>query len=699
MIFISRGRALFLLVFSLCATLIPHEGLFAMTEPDAPSHEKPKESAVRDENVMHEKRNVKEDLFSTIPEEVMKTFQLIIDAKSPENIKGAISRTIALKGQKGHVAETAAFLLGDLYKRQWEQGNEKALDQALVAYGQAIRAYTNSENASKALLKKGDIYFYKKLYPEALGNYNRVLSQGPSNPYALSAHVRMARSFQKWERWHDGLQLIDKSTNLSFNPEQQDALTSVRAECLYQMGRFEEAYQAYQLLFKTDRSHTVSPGDLAAYGEVAYRTGHYRGIEGEVMAILKKSYDTDPREPSAPLALARFGFLSKLGGDTEAAETAANLVYAGMANVPNVKTGKIIVSTANLVVLKCPDPCKSGLADINLKQLEKVSKSLLLDVPFTVTAQGAILDGLTQMQRYKRYEMAEDVYTLMIAALPSSSFSPYTFYTKNKLNQLVFEHFDTLKKAKPIVALHRRFWRTFEHRMNGEAGLKIAKGYLKQGDLSTALNLLAPVAKNKLSPASEEALHELALLRARLGEYQAAEHAMIEYRIRYPENHAILLELGDIYARQELYEPAAVAYEEWLDSNPDDKKRDRIYEKLTRAYRGRQDVGNQVRIYEAWIKEDPDKPQRLYMPLADLYYQQQRHKDAIRYFELALRFEKKQKEIDWALLRLSTSYVSDKQPEKAKAILQKLTKQAKNKLIKQMAEEKNLDLVSVSAKQ
>jgi TolA-binding protein len=85
------------------------------------------------------------------------------------------------------------------------------------------------------------------------------------------------------------------------------------------------------------------------------------------------------------------------------------------------------------------------------------------------------------------------------------------------------------------------------------------------------------------------------------------------------------------------------------------------------------------------------------MPLADLYYQQQRHKDAIRYFELALQFEKKRKEIDWALLRLANSYINDKQPAKGKAILQKLPKQAKDKLIKQIAAEKDLDLATTVA--
>jgi len=398
-----------------------------------------------------------------------------------------------------------------------------------------------------------------------------------------------------------------------------------------------------------------------------------------------------------------------LEGDAVQAETAANLVYAMMADIPNVKAGKIIVATANLAVLNCPNPCTSGLAEINLKQLEKVTKSLLLDVPFTIAAQGAILDGLAQMQRYQRYDVAEELYTLMIDALPSSTFSPYIFYAKNKLRQLVFEHFDHLSNAKQIASLYRRFWRTFAERITGEAGLKVAKSYLKLGDLSTALNLLGPIAQNKQSPASEEALHQWGLLLARLGKYREAEHALVEYRVRYPEKHAVLVALGDVYANQGLLEPATVAYEEWLRFHPNggitltgtgrsvNRTRDQVYEKLTVAYRSRQDLQNQTRVYEAWIKEIPSEPKRPYMLLADIYYQQQRYKDAIRYFELALKFEKKPKEIDWALLRLATSYINDKQQAKGKAILQKIPKQAKDRLIKQIAMEKNLDFSATVA--
>lgn len=636
-------------------------------------------------------------LFTTIPKDQEKTFKLIVNAHTPDNLEQAILKTKSLMKQKGPAASTAACLLGDLYLRKSHNGaNVKWVDQALAAFGKAVSMHPSIENTQKALLKKGYLYFERKLYPEALGNFQRAISQKENSPEGMAALIGLAQSFQEWKRWNLVIKWIRQGDDLPFSPVDRQTLQLIEADALYQLARFENAYKLYKIAMPDGQPLPKDPRALFGYSEAAYRTGHFNELKTSIKLMLKMAYEINPKDPVAPLSMARLGTIYQLEGDTVNADMASDTVYTMGAHIPNVKAGMIIIATGNLATINCPNPCTSGIVDINVKQLTKAAKSLLDDAPFSITSQGAIFDGLTQLIRYHRYYEAEEVHKKMLVMLPPPSRSPYTRYVKSQLHQVVREHFDTLERPKEIVELHRRFRMSFPADiMKGPVGLKTANAYLALGNLSEALNLYYPVAENKLSPASKEALYQQGLLLAKLGELKKAEQAMVEHRVRYPNDHAILVELGHVYGKQEKFESASIAYEAWLKHYPEHENRDAIYPKLIDAYRKQGDLLNLINAYQGWIKEIPRESERPYMELADAYHQHKQHAEAIRYYDLALKYETHRKEIDWALLRMADSYGAIGEQQQGEDLLRRVSREATDPIIRQIALEKRRGLKGI----
>jgi tetratricopeptide (TPR) repeat protein len=688
MSFIIRYRFLFAFLVSLSTTLVASENGFSNPANPAVSH---KEAPRWERNGG---RAFDSQLFTTIPKDQEKTFKLIVDAHSPDNLEQAILKTKSLMKQKGAAASTAACLLGDLYLRKSHNGaNVKWVDEALAAFGKAVSMHPSAENAQKTLLKKGYIYFERKLYPEALGNFQRAISQNKNSPQGIAALIGLAQSLQEWRRWNQVIKAVRQSDPLPLSPADRQAMQLIEADTLYQLARFEDAYKLYKIAIPDGQPFPKEPRALFGYGESAYRTGRFNEMKTLMKLMLRASYEINPKDPVAPLAMARLGSIYKLEGDTFNADMASDIVYAMGAHIPNVKAGMIMIATGNLATINCPNPCTSGVVDINVRQLTKAAKSLLQDAPFAITSQGAIFDGLAQLIRYHRYYEAEDVYTRMVVMLPPPTHSPYTLYVKKQLHQVVREHFDTLETPKEIVELHHRFRMSFsQDSMKGEAGLKIANSYLALGNLSEALNLYYPVAENKLSTAAKEALYQQGLLLAKLGEMKKAEQAMVEYRIRYPNDHAILAELGHVYGRQEMFESASIAYEGWLLHYPEHENRDTIYPKLIDAYQRQGDLPNLISAYQKWIAEIPREAERPYMALADAYHRHKQHPEAIRYYDLALKFETHRKEIDWALLRMADSYEAIGEKQQGEDILRRISKEATDPMIRQIALEKRRGL-------
>ncbi len=629
-----------------------------------------------------------DEIFSIIPEKLMTAFKPITDAYLNEDLERAITETKRLMRQEGEVGEVAAFLLGDLYLKQGGDGNKEAILRSIDALEEAIKKYPATENAAKTVLRQGRFYLDQKRYFAALDHF-RLLTQYPR--YAASAQVGIAQAFQGMGEWAKVVDAYLQFAMLHPSLEDQKIATFVYADALYQLGQFEEAYRQYKdAASRVPDYYLNNPQSVFQYGESAYRTG----AASEAAILYTIFYENHAKGQGAhlPVVLARLANKARIDGAAERTRMLSDAVYNMKRDDPGVREGKIILSTGRLAALSCPDPCSSEKVDQSLKHIEKESSRIFLEAaPPSITTQGAIVDWLIELQRTSHFDIAEEVHLKFLATLPLNS--PFRATVESLLIQTILDHFESLEDPKKIVDLYRRFQRPFTpQKMAGKDGLKIANSYLKIGRLSEALHLFRPIAANVQSPESEEALYQVGLLLAQLGSYERAQDVLEEYRDRYPKQHAILTDLGEIYYRQGELQWAINTYQEWLRHNPQDPHRKQIYQKIADTYRAMKDVPNEIKTYQEWIKDIPGGSEHPYMELADAHYQQQQYKEAIESYRLALKFEEKQKNKDWASLRLAASYQALGQKEEREKIVQELRKNAKDPLIKQIASEQSYDL-------
>ncbi len=632
------------------------------------------------------------DLFSMVPTELKKSFQPALDAYDKGNVDRAISETNKLIKKKG-LTETATALLGDFYVRRWEgagSGEGQELIAALDALEDVTRQYGGTENADLALLKRGNLYLGKKQYSEASGSFARVVARHPQTPYAASAEIGLLQSIRGLRRW-------DKMAKrypllATFNPslvnQQKGAL--LYGNTLFELGRFSDAYARYQsaeAMIPDAIMKNQDPESYFHYGESAYRTGH----KAEAKEIFQRIYSKFPDDPVAFMALAFTSNILREEGATGSAQELADRIYFMDSPLPTAKIAKIIAATGRLASLNCPDPCKSETINQSIKHIEVESNLVLLDRPFSTTAQAAILDGLMQMRRYITFDTAEGLYEQMIPILPM--LSPYLPFAKSYLHQTVLEHFKSLHDPQEAITLFHRFRRAFSpSEMNSETGFKLAKSHMDVGLLADAIEYFRPIAANVKHVKAEQAFYNMGVLLAQMGRYPEAQNMLEGFLARYPKRTDALSPLGNVYDVQGKTDLAINAYTKWLRFYPKHADRKLVYPKLASAYRLKKELDNEISLYLQWIKETEIESERPYIGLADAYYEKKLYTNAVATYEKVLKVEKDKKDIDWAKLRIGASYLALGKKDDAGKIFQEVAKEAKTPIIKKTAKERDAGL-------
>ncbi len=647
--------------------------------------------------------------------EVSKAYRLGDFAKS-------ITETNRLKGQPGPVAEIAAYLLGDLYLKQVEEGEEEAIPQAMVSFQNAVLAYPKSEFFPFGQVRVGEIYLRQKLYYEALGSFERVVSRPVEDRFTLSARMGMARTYQSWGKWKEAQAAYNSIPPGLLLPEEQVTIALNTADILYQMGQFEEAYQHYKrAAFRYPDYRFKDPSAFFQFSESAYRARHF----SEALNLFLSFYNIHPKDPFAPVALLRASKLLKMEAEDgegpfltfatphfPSINDTLNRLASESKQAPSSESfhlRRILLSLETLQA--CPqnvlsnqkdtghlsaDSCRIPLSEEafrpapsnrDLHQGIRTHAIDLLSKPSpSITSQGVLLEAIYQLKQDHRIAEVIEIQSALLVNLPLSS--PYRQEIQRSLHGTIVNQFGDLSDPLAVISLFHTYPTVFTKEMlSGPVGFVIAMSHVKTGLLAKAAELFPPIIKNFKHPLSNEARYQLGVVLLQLGEDEKAQQVLEQYQSRAPNRLEVSEYLGDLYFKQGEAKKAISAYQHGLYHHPNDPNRTRIYLKLSEVYRYLNDFDNEIAVYLKWIKQGP--PDLPYMRLADTYFKAGRYKEAIRSYQSVINnAEEGVAGKEWAQLRLAMSYELMGEKGKGKQLFHDIAQKAKDPLIKQMAEEK-----------
>ncbi len=676
------------------------------------------------------------------------SFQELLRVYRAKAFNQAQTEIKRLQGQKGTPDEIPTYLLAEIHLKQAEDGEQEALPQAMALFKKAVTTYPKSNHVLFGYLRIGQIYGRQKLFYEAIASFKRILKQPSQSRFALQAQVEMARTYQAWGKWSEAEAIYASILPLrSFSVEERAEVRLGYADVLYQIGRFEEAYQHYKMAALAMPSYRFKdPIALFQFAEAAYRERHYPQAKG----LFLQFYNIYPKEPFAPVALVRFGTLLKMEkrgsrpsppvvtpnlssiDDTihllastltsEASRESSDLsqillsisalkecaqrtpsrrVSPPVARVALLKEEDTLISSDNLV------PCDLPLAEEAFafapkwrdpfRQEIRTHAMSLLEKPLpSTTSQGVILEAIEQLKKQNEIGAVVELEAALLFNLPVSS--PYRKEVQDDLRKTIANHLSTISDPMVIVTLFHTYPAAFTKEMlAGDIGFVIATSHARVGLSSRAVDLFLPIAKNYKHPASDESLYQIGKISLQLGDDEKAELALEQYQRRSSpaRARAALPDLGELYFKQGKIEKAILAFEHWLFHYPKHPQKDEVYLKLSEVYRYQNDYDNEIKVYLRWIQNSKEVSTLPHSRLADAYFQSGQYQKAIPSYKWIVDQSSKlspgkgwKKDVEWAQLRLAMSYESLGQHEDGKRLFKKVAKKAKDPLIKKMAQDK-----------
>ncbi len=657
-------------------------------------------------------------------------FREVIYAYFEGNLPLAITKTKALQEKERPVAEVASFLLGELYLKQADRGEEEGIPQAMASFQKAIADYPRSKHVPFGYLKIGKIYARQRLFYEAIGNFNRVLDHTSQDQFTRQAQMEIGHAYRAWGKWPNAKTAYE--TLLHIRPLDRDTKSQALlgyADALYQAGLFERARQYYQAAAAMDPSYrSRDPISLFQFGEAAYRTQQWV----QARRLLLDFYNIHPNHSLAPVAAVRAHALYQAnkkaqpvalaapslpplidetlnGLDVQSEENKADELFNLAQLLLSVEALKACTqetlsdpkaakATSDLFLNDDSVPCAMPLAkqaflptlelsDPYRHKIRTHAMLLLEGNPPSTTSQGVLLEAVDELQKYKEIASIIEIEAAMLVNLPP--FSPYRNKIQNGLNDALAHQLGDIQNPMTVITLYHTYGPAFTQDMlEGEAGFIIAMSHVKVGLLSPAAELLRPIADNYKHPVSDEALFQLGEVFARLGDDENARLAFEQYQRRSRTGrHRALSHLGEIFFRQGEIEKAIALYQNWLRQNPNDPNRHAVYLELANVHRFRNDFDKEIQTYLQWIEDDPHAEGLPHLKLADAYFQAGQYEKAVESYRLIIHNPREERmAIEWAQLRLAMTYEQLGAYDQGKRLFKAILQTGKDPLIKRMAE-------------
>jgi len=655
-------------------------------------------------------------------------FQEIMNAYRSNDLPLAITKAKEIEQQRqGRVSETAAFIVGELYLKQADQGGEEAIPQAMLSFQKAITTYPKSMYVPFGYMMIGRIYARQKLFYEAVGSFNRILKRPARDQFTLKAKIEIANTYQAWGKWPYAkatYAMVLNENPLPFD-DKRTALFGY-ADALYQMGQFEMAYQHYKEAAALMTSYRFqNPIALFQFAEAAYQTGHVDLAK----KLFLDFYNIHPGEPLAPVALIRAKTL--FSQEEKRSKQPFNLAAPAFSSVDNtfqtfisksvrgkandgVHLGKILLSVerlkgctpfippkhtmAGLFIsdngVHCGMPLGQAAFSPSIRQshldrqaIQIHAMQLLTNAPPSTTSLGVLKEAVDQLKQYKEVETIVQIEATSLLNLPP--FSPYRAQIQRTLEETITKQLGTIVDPMTIITLYHTYAQAFTKEMlKNEPGFVIAMSHLQVGLFSHAAGLLRPISENYKHPLSDEALYQFGQVSLALGNDEDAKVALLQYQQRSPrDRHRVLVDLGDIFFRQNEIDQALLYYQNGLRHRSNQPNRGLIMGKIADVYRFRNDFETEIKTYLQWIKETPNTLNLPYLRLADAYIQSTQYRKGIEAYQVIVSNPQSGKaEIEWAQLRMAISYELLGDFDEGDRLYNILLK-AKTPLIRKMAEE------------
>jgi len=627
-------------------------------------------------------------------------FKTVLEAYRSHHFARAITDTeqVLEKLSTGPLAETASFLLGDLHLK-WgvTGGGSNHLHDALAAFQAAQRKYPDSENAVRALWRMGQIYEKLGLYYESIGSFKRILLRHPNSRFAPLARIGIAETYQGWKKWEEAKEAYEQIDLKSLSNSDQASVLLGRAKSLYHLEQFEAAYRKFEQA-RALSTHPATPTTLYQHAESAYRTGHTARAR-EIFFDLLTLY---PDDPLGPIAFVKTADTWRREGKWDKATP----IYAQVqsSSTPNSSGGldKLVASVGQLAMQECdaasprrpPLDCQQirNREEIRLAltEMEKQARAIVQASSLHDAAPEILMETIVQFRRYGSFPIALELESRLLDRLLPPLFrlrlaAVHRKTIAEEISRLAEEEND----LKIVALFHARSSEFTPPMLTGPTGLQVGISHARLGLYAQAIELFAPITVTP-SPVQEEALFQLGKSYFEKGEFPQAEQKWNAFLKRYPKSRrlsSLLIDLGTVLDDQGKHNRAIETYGRWLRQYPNHPDQARVSILLAKAYRRKGDFRKEAAIYLKMINHHPEKAAELSFSLGDAYYRLREYQKAIQAYQAALKEKKGSPEGDWIQLQIAKSYRALGQRKRGLSLFDQLAQNAKDPLIRQMAEE------------
>ncbi len=609
----------------------------------------------------------------------------------------------------GPSAEAAAFFLGDLHFKLEAKGGKESLRKAVAAFQKAGYAYPKSENAIRGFWRMGQINAKLKLYPEAIGNYNRILRYHPNSQYVGLAHLGIGHALRTQGKWKEAQDAYKKATSHKLSPSDQNTLLVGNADALYHLQSYEEAYKNYHTAAKNRPDYWKGePSILFQHGEMAYQVGRY----AEARKALMLFFNIYGNEPLAPVALAMAGDTWRNEKKNREARKVYNIVRTFDKATPGTQAARLLMTIGEIMGSECAPastpkhrskPCLDAEQNEAQNETDEAraldnigdeAKTLLKKALPPLTLNKILLEAAKFHRKHGSYDTALEIENKLLLRLSTDS-TPFRKRLTSELNDTMSDAINDAAVKQDDIKMVKLFYTypaAFTPKMlTGSTGMLVAEKLLKVGLYPQSLDLYEPISVSVANPFSESALMQLGKLLIQQGDYDRAREKFMQFLARYskskrvPEVKALLAELSDYQGEKE---KAILEYQNWLRLYSNYPDYERVSLKLAKLFQNKRDFKNEIDAYLRLIKADSRKYSWLSLRVADGYYRLRDYKKAADFYQLVLKTDGIGSQANWAQLQLANCYQALGQNDEGQAIYARLEQDADDLLIKKMASEK-----------
>ena len=605
------------------------------------------------------------------------------------------------------LAEALAFLIGDIHMRSADIVGTDAIHAAISAFQGAIIRYPQTENAIRGLVRLGEAYRALKFYPESIASFRRVLMRHPKSRWITKAKLGMGETYRIWGKIEEAEETYRKLSQGRLSSEERQEISVGEAGLAYRSGNFTRAYPLYRKASQAkigfeDRDH------LFAYGESAFRTGHHQQAREAMLAY----YNTFPRDPLAPVAIARVGETWRVDKKDRGAERAytsvRNLLLLMKEESIEQKIAKLISEVGSLSERKdcvlalaeirpigcVPGPTEKGGTGLprNVKEVVRLSRALMQEPALAPYGAEALFSAAQALRRQGFLDAPLAIEDRLLAER-SQKATPFhktvlTAFQKN-VKEVVAETATPHGDSK-IAEIYYRYPRALGPAMlYGETGMRMAESLTRLNMLDDAARLYEGISANVMHPLAEAALARLGQVRRAQGGQVDAHRYLTQSLAQHPtgpQSAETSMTFGDLLVEEGEIDLAIAQYNDWLRRHAGHSGQNAVRLSLAASYVKGEKLKEAAAIYQQLLEEG-DGPQApvVYLGAADVYRRLQQYKEAVKYYERALEMDPDFAQADWANMQLAYSYRALGQVERSQAIFGRLAEKSADPVIQQMA--------------